>query len=266
MNVLRLWKTDAPGAEGSLPQDIPVLTDYGKPGKNQPAIIVCPGGGYGTLAEHEGAPIAHFLESMGIRAPVLSYRLAPKYRHPRMLQDVQRAIRFLRASGDELGIDPKRVGILGFSAGGHLCSMAATLHDKGQPLALDAVERKSCRPDVAVLIYPVITLVGPNAHMGSRNNLLGKGATDKDALALSSDKNVSLETSPCFLVHSSEDRAVPPQNSLLMAQALADHRVPFSLHLMEKGAHGFGTGAPASDLDWRPALIRWLQGRGFLSF
>ena len=264
MKVYRLWEGEAPGAVGTDPSDIPTLTDYGKKGQITPVMIVCPGGGYGVLADHEGAPIAHFFESIGVRALVLQYRLAPKYKHPSMLNDVHRAVRYVRAHHADLGVDPKRVGVLGFSAGGHLTSMSATLHDKGHPEAADPIEHESCRPDLAVLVYPVVTLVGPSAHRGSRNNLLGAQATDKEAAALSSDRNVSLDTCPCFMIHTATDTAVPPQNSLLLSLALADHHVPFGLQLMEKGPHGFGMGTPGSDLDWRPALTRWLKGRGFL--
>ncbi len=262
MKTYRLWDGDAPGAHGSTPEDIPTLTDYGySRGDSRPVVIVCPGGGYGMLADHEGSPVAHWLESIGVRALVLKYRLGNTYKHPIILGDAQRAIRYARAHAKDLGVDPKRVGILGFSAGGHLTSTAVTLHDSG--IKGDAVDAFSCRPDLGILIYPVIQMFGPATHEGSRRNLIGDHFTEQQAKAVSSELNVSLDTPPCFLVHTFTDNAVPVSNSLMFASALYAHHIPFELHSMERGPHGFGMGEPGSELDWRPACTKWLKIRGF---
>ena len=265
MKVMRLYEGDAPGAMGSEPQDIPTLTDYGYARNDaRAAVVVCPGGGYGMLADHEGAPIAHWLESIGIRAFVLKYRLGPKYHYPHILGDAHRGIRYVRAHAKELGVDPVRVGILGFSAGGHLTSMAATLHDKGKETETDPVETQSCRPDLAVLIYPVIQMWGPFTHEGSRANLLGRDFTENQARAVSSEKNVALDTAPSFLMASFADTVVPASNSMLFALELAAHHVPFELHVVQDGQHGFGMGNPSSPQDWRPACTAWLKVRKFI--
>lgn len=266
MKVIRLYEGDAPGAKGTSPEDIPTITDYGysRPDARS-AVVVCPGGGYGGLADHEGAPVAHWLESIGIRAFVLKYRLGPRYHHPAMLDDAHRAIRYVRAHAAELGVDPHRVGILGFSAGGHLASMAASLHDNGKGNGtLDAVESFGSRPALAILIYPVIQMWGPFTHEGSRRNLLGSDFSEAQARAVSSEKNVALDTAPSFLMASFRDTVVPASNSMLFALELAAHQVPYELHVVQEGQHGFGMGSPASPQDWRPACTAWFKVRGFI--
>lgn len=262
--VHRLWDGDAPGAKGTAPEDVPTLTEVSDadPGHLKPGFVVCPGGGYGGLADHEGAPVAEWLETLGIKALVLKYRLGPKYHHPVEVGDANRAVRYLRANASSLGIDPKRVGIVGFSAGGHLVSTAATMFDAGHPESTDPVERASSRPDVAMLIYPVITM-GPLGHAGSRINLLGADATQDLVNALSSERNVSLQTPPCFLVHGANDTVVPVENALMFATALSGHKIPFELHIVEDGPHGFGLGRAGGDTDWRPLAQRWLHRHGF---
>ena len=264
MERFRLWEGDAPGAKGDAPEDIPTLTLLGKPGPTpQAAFIVCPGGGYGALAPHESEPVAEWFESIGVRGLVLRYRLGPRYHHPVMLNDAQRAIRLARHRASEWGLDPKRIGILGFSAGGHLASTLSTHHTPGDPVASDPVERQSSRPDAAILIYPVISLVAPNGHRGSRNNLLGTDATENQALALSNERNVALDTPPTFLFHGADDTGVPLGNSLDYARALLEHRVPFALHAPEHGPHGFGMGEPGTPMDWRGLAEKWLRSHQF---
>ena len=229
------------------------------------AIVVCPGGGYTNLADHEGEPVAQWLVSLGITAALLRYRLGPQSRHPAMLQDAQRAVRTLRLHAARWGVDPGRIGILGFSAGGHLASSAATHFDAGDPRAADPVERASSRPDLAILIYPVITLEGPFAHAGSRTNLLGSTPDEDLVRMLSSDRQVSPATPPTFLVHGSADAGVPCENSLLMAAALSRARVPFELHIYEGGAHGFGMQPTAPGVSpWTERCAEWLRVRGFI--
>ncbi len=265
--VHRLWEGDAPGAKGTAPEDTPTLTEVSPPdtSKLRPGFVVCPGGGYGGLADHEGVPIAQWLESIGIKALVLKYRLGPKYHHPVEVGDANRAIRYVRANAATLGIDPKKIGIIGFSAGGHLTSTAVTMFDSGHPdNHVDPVELASSRPDVGILIYPVITM-GPLGHGGSRDNLLGPNASPELVNALSSERNVSLQTPPCFLVHGANDTVLPVENSLMFASALAGHRIPFELRVVEDGPHGFGLGRAGGATDWRGLAQRWLASHGFVS-
>lgn len=226
------------------------LTDVGQAGGDpRPACIVFPGGGYGGLAPHEAEPVAHFMESVGLRGFVLRYRVAPN-RHPAPLDDAHTAIKMVRSKGAEWGVNPSKVGILGFSAGGHLASTAST--HWSEPAE---------RPDFALLIYPVISMKDPLAHVGSRNNLLGPTPDPKLVDALSNQDRVSLETPPTFIVHGVDDTVVPVGNALAYATALAEHRVSFELHAIEHGQHGFGLGAPGSPQDWRVVAAHWLAGR-----
>lgn len=264
MKTIRLWEGDAPGALGHGDVDIPTLTMLSdEPADNRPCFIVCPGGAYAMLADHEGIPIGKWFESVGVRAFVLKYRLGPRYHHPVMLGDVSRAVRLVRSRAKEYGVDPKRIGVLGFSAGGHLASTIATHFDTGNHSATDQIEQTSSRPDASMLIYPVISMTPPYGHAYSREMLLGKDATDQQAEGLSNYKTVSLETPPTFLFHGADDEAVPIQNSLLYAQGLADHKVPFELHAPKHGPHGFGLGQPGSPQDWRVLGERWLRSTGF---
>jgi acetyl esterase/lipase len=265
MTVYRLWDGTAPGAQGSADEDIPTLTDWGGPGTTaQAACVVCPGGGYSSLAPHEGKPIAEFLESIGVRGFVLKYRLGPRYHHPRMLNDAERAMRFVRSRASEFGVDPARLGVIGFSAGGHLASTVSTHNGPGKVEDADPVERVSSRPDWSTLIYPVITMSDPFTHGGSRTNLLGESPTAADIANLSNERAVSLETPPTFLVHGADDMVVPIQNSLDYSLALAGHRVPFELHVPQHGPHGFGLGEPGTPEDWRSAFTLWAKERGLI--
>ncbi len=223
--------------------------------------------------DHEGKEVAEWLNSLGVSAFILKYRLAPKYHHPAPLQDAQRAIRTIRARAGEWGIDPKRVGVLGFSAGGHLASTLATHFDGGDQDSQDAVERQGCRPDCAVLVYPVIALGTPYAHKGSLKNLLGDNPPLDQVYGLSNETQVTKETPPTFLAHTNEDSGVVPENSILFALAMRKAGVPVELHLFEKGQHGLGLGtgwaegkiAPEPSFQAWPKLCEtWLTHRGFL--
>ncbi|HXE54797.1 MAG TPA: alpha/beta hydrolase [Tepidisphaeraceae bacterium] len=266
--VIRLWSGDAPGAKGADPADIPTLTIFRptSPAANGAAVIVCPGGGYSGLAAHEGKPVAQWLNTLGVTSFVLKYRLGPKYHHPAMLQDVSRAVRMVRSSATQWQLDPSRIGVIGFSAGGHLVSTAVTHFDAGDAYAQDAVDRVSSRPDFGILVYPVITLSGPYAHAGSRRNLLGDHPSDELVDSLSSEKQVRDDTPPCFLVHTSTDKVVPFQNSLMFAEALRLHHVPVELHVFDHGAHGFGLGGKDPVLSQWPGLCaKWMGYHGWLS-
>ncbi|WP_417749160.1 alpha/beta hydrolase [Rosistilla oblonga] len=268
-----LWKDGAPGAGGDQVGDLPNLTIYKAAGEGpRPAIVVLPGGGYGGLAiDHEGYAIANWLQDLGVTAAICQYRHRGKgnqgagYKHPYPLMDAQRAIRTLRAQAAELNIDPNRIGILGFSAGGHLASTAATHFDDGNPDASDPIDRVSCRPDFAVLCYAVIGLNKPYTHRGSQRNLLGEDAPEELVESLSNESQVTEKTPPIFLLHTSEDTAVPPQNSIHFYLACHKHKVPVELHIFEKGRHGLGLAAGRPGAEHWPMLCHeWMISRGIL--
>lgn len=258
-----LWPTGAPGALGHEDKDIPTLTPYlaDADRASGAAMVICPGGGYGGLAQHEGRDYALWLNEHGVAGFVLKYRLGSHgYRHPAMLQDAARAVRLVRARAAEWKIDPARVGIMGSSAGGHLASTLLTHFDAGDPAATDPVERQSSRPDLGILCYPVITL-GVFTHQGSKNNLLGKDPPPDLVWSLSNELQVSPRTPPCFLWHTYEDNGVPVENSLLFAAALRRAGVPFDLHVFERGRHGIGL---AGGHPWTKDCLFWLRQRGFV--
>lgn len=260
-----LWPAGAPGAVGTAPTDIPTLTPYLAPKEKATgaAIIVCPGGGYGHLADHEGGPVAEWLNSIGVTAFVLKYRLGPTYHHPAPLQDAARAIRTVRARAREWGLDPQRLGILGFSAGGHLAATAGTHFAAGQAEAADPIERVSSRPDLMILIYPVITM-RESTHSGSKLNLLGKEPSADLVKLLSNEEQVTKETPPTFLVHTMTDATVPVENSMMFAAALRKAGVPFEFHLYERGAHGFGLATKDPVLSsWPARCADWLRVHDF---
>ena len=267
---LPLWPQGAPGALGAEARDIPTLTVF-LPSKEKAtgaAMVICPGGGYGGLADHEGSQYARWLNEQGIAGFVLKYRLGSHgYRHPAMLNDVSRALRTVRARADEWAVDPKRVGVMGSSAGGHLASTAITHHDAGKADAADVVERQSSRPDLAILCYPVISLLDTFTHKGSRANLLGTNPPPELVRELSAELQVTKDTPPCFIWSTEEDKAVPVENSLQLATALRRVGVKFDLHIYERGPHGIGLGNKDFDLEkfhpWTRDCAYWLKQRGF---
>lgn len=265
---LLLWPDGAPGAVGDEPVDRPKITVYLAPPASATgaAVVVCPGGGYRVVAaDHEGKRVAEWLNSLGVSAFVLQYRLGERYRHPAPLQDAQRAIRIVRRRAEEWGVDPARVGILGFSAGGHLAATAATHFDDGRPDAPDPVEREGSRPDFAVLCYPVISLYDPPAHSGSRRHLLGEPADPALVELLSNERQVTARTPPTFLWHTADDAGVPVENSLLFFEALRRAGVPGELHVFPHGKHGLGL-APDDPAvgQWPGLCARWMEAQGFL--
>jgi acetyl esterase/lipase len=263
-----LWPDGAPGALGSEPVDQPKITVY-RPHADTAtgaAVVVCPGGGYGVLAaDHEGKQVAEWLNSLGVSAFVLQYRLGPRYHHPAPLQDAQRALRMVRARAATWGVDPGRIGILGFSAGGHLASSAATLFDDGDPDAADPVDRVSSRPDFAVLCYPVISMTTAAVHSGSRKNLLGEHPGPALLWKLSTELQVTPRTPPTFLFHTDDDPGVPVENSLLFFSAMKRAGVPGELHVFAHGRHGVGL-APEDPVlsQWPGLCAQWMEGLGLL--
>jgi acetyl esterase/lipase len=263
-----LWPKGAPGAVGEEDRDKPSITPFLAPGEKSSgaACIVCPGGGYGGLmTSYEGDEVAQWLNGIGVHGFVLRYRLGPRYNHPSQMYDVQRAVRTVRARAAEWKIDPAKIGVWGFSAGGHLAATAATHFDDGKADAEDPVEKLSCRPDFAIMTYPVISLVAPYTHMGSAKNLLGQKVNDMELREfLSPEKQVTAKTPPCFLMHSWED-GVAAENSIDFYLALRKAKVPAELHVYEKGPHGYGLGLKDPVLkSWPERLADWLRVRGML--
>ncbi|MBA4030542.1 MAG: alpha/beta hydrolase [Planctomyces sp.] len=264
-----LWPEGAPEAKGTSPADVPYLSVYpADPARStKAAIVVCPGGGYGGLAKsHEGHEIGQWLNSLGISAYVLTYRHAPAYKDPVPRLDVQRAIRLVRAQADEAKLDANKIGVLGFSAGGHLASTAATQFDAGTPEAKDPIDRLSSRPDFAILCYPVITMEQGVTHGGSRKNLLGDAPDEEDVKRMSSELRVTPQTPPTFLWHTEEDTAVLPENSQRFYAAMLKHGVPGELHVFQKGRHGIGLGKNQGTASaWPTLCAEWLKTQGVVA-
>lgn len=262
-----LWPDGAPGALGQDDSDRPTVTVYRARQPNTTAIVVAPGGGYTALASnHEGRQVANLLNAMGVTAFVLKYRLGPRYHHPIELGDAQRAIRFVRARAAEFNVAPDRIGMLGFSAGGHLTATAGTQFDAGKTDAADPIDRVSSRPDFLVLAYPVISFDPAIAHAGSVRNLLGDKPDPKLIESLSADLQVTAQTPPTFLFHTNADTGVVPENSVRFYMALRRAKVPAELHIFENGPHGVGLALNDPALSaWPQLLTTWLRGRGLLA-
>jgi acetyl esterase/lipase len=267
-NSFPLWPDDAPGALGKADKDIPTLTPFYPSDKaTGAAMVICPGGGYGGLAPHEGEGYARWLATNGIACFVLKYRLGVNgYRHPAPLLDAARAIRLIRTHSAEWKLDPKRIGIIGSSAGGHLASTLMTHFDTGYTNSADIIERQSSRPDLGILCYPVITM-GAFTHQGSKKNLLGTNPPPELVKELSNELHVTRDTPPCFIWGTDEDTTVPIENVLLFAEALRKAKVPFDLHVYQKGKHGMGLGSrefdPSKWHPWTSDCIFWLKQQGW---
>ena len=264
-----LWERGAPGALGTEETDQPAIYYFAPWGDNPSGtgVIVAPGGSYMFLAaNHEGRQVANWLNAMGIAAFVLTYRVGPKYRHPIELGDAQRAIRLVRARAQEFHVSPNRIGIFGFSAGGHLASTAETHFDGGKADAADPVDRVSSRPDFAILGYPVITMSAAYRHEGSTKNLLGENPDKKLQEELSNELQVTKQTPATFLFTTSNDDVVPVENSVAFYLALRKAGVPAELHAFEKGPHGVGLdlGDPVLG-EWPTLLANWMRSRGLLT-
>jgi acetyl esterase/lipase len=265
-----VWPDGAPGALGKEAKDVPTLTVYlAAPDKaTGAAIVICPGGGYAHLADHEGSHYARWLNEQGIAGFVLKYRLGSGgYRHPAMLLDAARAVRTVRTRADEWNLDAKRIGIIGSSAGGHLASTLLTHWDNGNTNAPDAIERQSSRPDLAILCYPVVSLSDAFAHKGSRANLLGTNPPPELVKELSAELQVNQDTPPTFIWSTAEDKTVPVENSLTLATAMRRAGAKFDLHIYERGPHGIGLGNKTFDAanfhPWTRDCEFWLRERKF---
>ena len=264
-----LWPSGAPDAKGTEEKDKPKLIIYLPEKKlaNGAAVVICPGGGYGHLAmDHEGHQIAAWFNSFGVAGFICDYRHRGKgYGHPAPIQDALQAIRTVRGRAKEFGVDPKRIGVMGFSAGGHLASSAATRFDLGKFGAVDSVNATTSRPDFAILCYPVIAFNEPFTHRGSQRNLLGDDADSNLVASMSTEKQVSSQTPPTFLWHTNEDKGVPPQNSVAFFLALKRSGVPAEMHIYEKGRHGLGLAKSVPGTSsWPLRCQEWMRGRGLL--
>ncbi len=264
-----LWPLGAPGALGEEDKDKPKLILYPVSEKeaNGAAVVICPGGGYGGLAMgHEGHEIAHWFNQQGISAFICDYRHRGKgYGHPAPMQDAQRAIRMVRCRAHEFQIDPNRIGVIGFSAGGHLASTVATHFDSGNASETDPIQRLSSRPDFAILCYPVIALGEPYTHGGSQQNLLGREPADELVKKLSNEKQVTKDNPPTFLWHTADDSVVAVENSIQFFNALHAAKVPVELHVYEKGRHGLGLAKDVPGAkNWPDELVAWLSQRQLL--
>ena len=260
-----LWEGKAPGQKGGDPKDIPTLKPYWSIKPTGAAMVICPGGGYGGLAGHEGKGYADWLITKGIDCFVLKYRLGSAgYRHPIMLGDVSRAIRTVRANAAAWKIDSSRIGVMGSSAGGHLTSTIVAHFETGNAEG-DRIDQVSSRPDLAILCYPVITL-GQFTHQGSKRNLLGDNPSAELVKLLSNELQIKKNSPPCFVWHTWEDRVVPVENSLLFTSALRKQGVRVALHVYENGRHGIGLGGRDHGKlhPWTRDLLFWFNERKFL--
>jgi acetyl esterase/lipase len=259
-----LWPVGAvPGAVGETPEDTPELELFTPDSPGGGCVLICPGGGYGHLANHEREPIAQWFAGHGVVAAALRYRLGPRYAAPVPLIDARRAVRFLRHHAASLGIDPRRVAALGFSAGGHLAATLAggiQLHE--QPA--DEIDAQPHRPDALMLAYPVISMEPPLAHEGSCRNLLGESAPAERRAAWSAHRLVTTDHPPTFIFHGSGDRSVIVHNAYVMATALADAGVACEMVIYESTPHGIGMKPEHGRATrWREQMIDWLRGRGW---
>jgi acetyl esterase/lipase len=269
---LPLWPQGAPLAKGQTENDQPWMDVYpaDKHQATGAAFVVCPGGGYGGHAiNHEGDQIARHFHGLGIHAFVLHYRLGSKgYHYPVQLIDVQRAIRVVRSKAGEMKFDANRIGIIGFSAGGHLTSMAATLFDeKPEGATTDEIDKLSARPDLAVPCYPVISMSDDFGHKGSRKNLLGPNDSNEElACSLSTYARVTPQTPPCFIFQTDDDTVVPAENAVQFYLALRRNKVPAEMHIFKPGKHGVGLAQNDAVLSvWPDLLTEWLRLNGFLT-
>lgn len=267
MTTIPIWQ-NVPLAAGTEPDDIPDVTVCRPANPNGAAFVICPGGGYTQLVAHEKEPVVQWMVERGITAFLLKYRVRPRYHFPAPLLDAAESVRLVRARAAELGVDGDRIGMIGFSAGGHLTAYTGTAFDTP---ALNKVSRfpaVSSRPDAIVLVYPVIDMASVLAHKGSAL-MAGDEPTAAQLKKISPHLLVTGHTPPAFLVHSTLDERVSSAHSMLFAQALSRHGIPHEMHLYERGGHGFGSSpmAPKDEIlaTWLGHLEAWLRGKGFIT-
>lgn len=259
---ITLWPKGAPGAAGTTAKDIPTLTPYVPTKSSGAAMLLIPGGSYSGIYEGQAEPFAHWLNEQGITVFVLRYRLGSAgYRYPSQLQDAVKAMRQIRANAAKWKIDVHRIGVMGFSAGGHLVSTLLTHPEDGELPPTGDASRVSARPDLAILCYPVISMT-TKPHETSRRNLIGTSPGEELVRKTSSELQVQSGLPPCFVWHTNEDKLVPADHSLLFTTALYQHGVPHELHLYQHGDHG--TGLIGTDHPWMRDLLFWLKSQKFI--
>lgn len=265
-NHYLLWDSKAPGALGSEPSDMPWFSVHlpSKEKNTGTAVVICPGGGYAHLADKkEGECCAEWLNSFGVAAFVLRYRIAPRYHYPAPMLDAKRMMRIVRARSSEWGINPNRIGIWGFSAGGHLASTIATHFDSGDKASNDPIERISCRPDFLILAYAVVTTYPPYYNKESISNLLGEKPDPALVKSLSNEFAVTSDTPPSFIFCTDADKVVPAENSVQFYLALRKCGVPAELHIYKDGNHGVGLAENNPILsNWPAQLKNWFVALG----
>lgn len=260
-----LWPDGAPGATGTTPKDKPSITVHLAPADkaNGAAVLICPGGGYGALMmSYEGHDIAKWLNDQGVAGIVLKYRIAP-YKHPAPMLDGQRAMRMIRLHAAEWKLDPQRIGVMGFSAGGHVASTLGTHYDTGKADAKDPIDQQSCRPNFQCLVYPVISM-GSKGHGGSRANLLGGSPSPELITLMSNETQITKDTPPAFLVHSTTDKVVSVDNSEMFYDAMKAKGIPAEFLKLTKGDHGLGCGKGAEWEEWQTKFSAWMKAQGVL--
>lgn len=256
---MNLWKDTMPYEDKNI-DFIPTIEEYsvGSDG----AVIIFPGGGYAVRAPHEGETIAKFFNSKGITAFVVQYRVAP-YSHPSPLSDAMRAVRYVRANAEKYKINKNKIAVMGFSAGGHLAGSVSVHYDKYVYDATDAIDNESARPDASILCYPVLDMLNYR-HDGSKNNLLGARPKCAELEYMSLYKQVTDDTPPAFLWHTTTDSLVPVENPLMYASALAAHNIEFEMHIYPDGPHGMGLAEDNAHVgQWKDSLIIWLESLGW---
>lgn len=262
-----LWD-NAPFAQGNSEEDKPSVTVWfpAKEKANGAAVLICPGGGYISLAlDHEGKQVAKWFNDLGITAIVLKYRVGTwdhkKYKHPVPFMDISRAMRYVRANAKKWNLNPEQIGVMGFSAGGHLASCLATMWDDGNPKATNNIDKYSSKPNFLALIYPVITFSTKHAFQFGRGVLLGDDASREKTDSLSTELRVTTHTPPTFIMYTDEDD-INPMNGVLFYNSLRENKIPAELHIYEKGAHGYGLYPKEKSIqDWPDRLKNWLNNR-----
>lgn len=242
--------------EGNVSPRIPTITAY--PASSKGAVIIFPGGGYAMRAEHEGKGYAQWFQSIGITSFVVEYRVAP-YKHPAEISDAMRAVKYVRHYADKYGIDKDKIAVMGSSAGGHLAGSVSVHYDEKMYDDTDEIDEESCKPNAAILCYPVIDMF-EYRHDGSRQNLIGARAFHADKEFMSLYKHVTKDTPQTFIWHTSSDQTVPVENSLMYADALSKVQVPFELHIYPIGHHGLGVAKELPHVaQWTNALENWFK-------
>lgn len=272
--ALKLWgEGAAPGSTGDGHGDVPrLIVTRAQSDSPTAGVVILPGGGYGNLAmDHEGYQFAEWFKELGITSGICVYRHSGAgnhgrgYKHPHPMVDAQRAIQMMRANADQWNLDPNRIGVIGFSAGGHLCSTVSNFAIQGNAESEDPISQVPSRPDFSILCYPVIALNQPYTHKGSQRNLLGDDPDPALIQLMSTEQQVSEKTPPTFIFHTVEDKAVPVENALVYFAACRQHGVPVEMHIYQQGRHGLGLARDTPGASqWPEQCTDWLRRLGMV--